>query len=151
VKKKTSKQGEPKKYDPQPMQPLVEATDGTVRSIRFRENAIIRYIVDHAGKVVHPGAPAIDPDTGRPYHQGTLDLGKLMMLDFPQEDREQFAQLMGYSVVGYHELSYVSDASAMQASMLVEQLKPGATAGCRDNGCPLHGGPLFDDEGRKLV
>ena len=47
---------------PQPMQPVYQDEDGVVR---FRENAIIRYIVDHAGEIVHPGARAIDPDTGK--------------------------------------------------------------------------------------
>ena len=133
--------------NPQPMQPVVKGNRG---ELRFRENAIVRYIVDHAADVIHPGAPAIDPNTGKPYHQGRLDLGKLMAMDFPQEDREQFAQLMGYSIVGYHELSYVSDESCAQASILAEQLEAGA-GGCRDAGCAVHGGPLFDDEGRRLT
>jgi hypothetical protein len=130
------------------MQPVVKGDRG---ELHFRENAIIRYIVDHAADVVHPGAPAIDPDTGRPYHQGRLDLGKLMQMDFPQEDREQFAQLMGYSISGYHELSYVSDESCAQASELAHAVDPVATAGCRDAGCPIHGGPLVDDDGKSLV
>jgi hypothetical protein len=117
------------------MQPIVKDDRGEPR---FRENAIIRYIVDNASQVVHPGAPTIDPDTGKPYHQGRLDLGKLMMMDFPQEDREQFAQLMGYSIAGYHELSYVSDESAAQASALAHQMT--GKGGCRDVGCPIHGG-----------
>ena len=121
--------------DPQPMQPVIKDEGGI---LRFRENAIIRYIVDHAGDVVHPGAPAIDPRTGRPYHQGRLDLGKLMTMDFPQEDREQFAQLMGYAISGYHELSYVSDASAAQASALAHTVDPNAVKSCRDDGCPIH-------------
>ena len=121
--------------DPQPMQPVIKDAGGT---LRFRENTIIRYIVDHAGDVVHPGAPAIDPTTGRPYHQGRLDLGKLMMMDFPQEDREQFAQLMGYAITGYQELSYVSDESAAQASALAHVVDPTAVKGCRNDGCPIH-------------
>lgn len=130
-----------------PTQPVVKDDRGV---LRFRENAVVRYIVDHAGDVVHPGAPAIDPDTGRPYHQGKLDLGKLLSMDFPQEDREQFAQLMGYSISGYHELSYVSDESCARASILAEQAEPG-TGGCRDAGCPVHGGPLFNDAARRIT
>jgi hypothetical protein len=122
------------KLPPHPMQPVVKDAHGV---LRFRENAIVRYIVDHAADVVHPGARAIDPDTGRPYHQGRLDLNKIAMLDFPQEDREQFAQLMGYSVAGYHELSYVSDESAARASALAHEIEPG-TGGCRDAGCSIH-------------
>lgn len=129
-----------------PMQPIVKDEDGVPR---FHENAIVRYIVDHAADVVHPGAKAIDPDTDKPYHQGRLDLGKLMTMDFPQEDREQFAQLMGYSIAGYHELSYVSDESCAQASALTEQVMPSA-GGCRDAGCRIHGGPLFDENGRRI-
>ena len=120
---------------PHPMQPVIRDEHGI---LRFRENAIVRYIVDHAADVVHRGAKAIDPDTGRPFHQGKLDLSKLSMLDFPQEDREQFAQLMGYSIEGYHELSYVSDESASQASALAHAIDPDA-GGCRDDGCPVHG------------
>lgn len=123
------------KLPPHPMQPVVNDEHGV---LRFRENAIVRYIVDHAADVVHPGAHAIDPDTGRPYHQGKLDLNKIAMRDFSQEDREQFAQLMGYSVAGYHELSYVSDESATRASALAREIAPRTGGGCRDAGCPIH-------------
>ena len=30
-------------------------------------------------------------------------------MPFTREDRQQFAQLIGYSESGYHDLSYVSD------------------------------------------
>lgn len=129
------------KRDPQPMQPMQPVRDDGRGVLRFRGNAIIRYIVDNAAKVVHPGSPHIDPETGRRMHEGTLDLCKLAVMDFPQEDREQFAQLMGYSVAGYHELSYVSDESAAEASKLAREVMPNA-GGCRDAGCPYHGGPL---------
>lgn len=128
--------------NPQPMQPVIRDDGGRVR---FRENAIVRYIVDHAAEVVHPGARTIDPDTGKPYHQGRLNLSKLLLMNFPQEDLEQFAQLMGYSIAGYHELSYVSDESCAQASALAEKVEPGS-GGCRDAGCPIHGGSSSDDE-----
>lgn len=36
-------------------------------------------------------------------------MNKLAMLDFSKEDRQQFAQLIGYSLDGYGELSYVDD------------------------------------------
>lgn len=117
-----------------PMQPVYTDEHGVPR---FKDNAIIRFIVDNAAECVHPGAPRIDPDTGRPFHQGRLDLGKLAMMDFPQEDREQFAQLMGYSIGGYHELSYVSDESAAAASKLADELGI-RRAGCRDTGCAIH-------------
>ena len=73
-----------------------------------------------------------------------------MLKSFPQEDREQFAQLIGYSICGYHELSYVSDESAAQASDLAGRVVTGA-GGCRDAGCSIHGGPLYDDDGRRIA
>lgn len=100
--------------DPMPMQPIVVDPDGT---FRFRENRLVRYLLDHGG----------------------LDLNALAVLGFPQADREQFAQLIGYSICGFHELSYVSDSTAHRASGAAK--KVGATAGgCRDNGCPIHCG-----------
>lgn len=105
----------------QPMQPVIKDEDGI---LRFRENAIVRYLLDLAGK-----------------HK-LADLNSLAELPFSQEDREQFTQLIGYAIGGYHELSYVSDASAAQASRLAHAVDPKMTAGCRDAGCPIHGGPL---------
>lgn len=166
------------KYSPQPMQPVVKDDHGTVR---FRDNAIIRTMVDDLAslvatdgprrgkldfdKVAAMGAAAEDHAQfeqlagirpGRtnaiiqyviehagqmvathPLHAGRLDLNGLYTMRFPQEDREQFAQLMGYSISGYHELSYVSDLSAAEASHLAEKILPGA-GGCRDQGCPIH-------------
>lgn len=104
--------------DPQPMQPVVKDEDGV---LRFRENAIVCYLIDLARK-----------------HK-IADLNSLAELPFSQEDRAQFAQLIGYAISGYHELSYVSDESARQASTLAHALDPKATAGCRDVGCPIHG------------
>ncbi|HSX22394.1 MAG TPA: hypothetical protein VLE97_06415 [Gaiellaceae bacterium] len=103
-----------------------------------RQNAIVRYVVDNAAHVV----------ATHPMHAGRLDLNKIVTLPFPQEDREQFAQLMGYSICGYHELSYVSDESAAEASIAAREVLPGA-GGCRDKGC-FHGGPLFDDAGDRI-
>jgi hypothetical protein len=99
-----------KALPPHPMQPLAKDDDGVVR---FRPNVIVRHLLDHGG----------------------LDLNKLSVIDFPQEDREQFAQLIGYSLAGYHELSYVSDESALAASKA-----SGGYKGCRDKGCEWHAG-----------
>lgn len=71
---------------PLPMQPIEPDEGGT---LRFRQNALVRYLLDHGG----------------------LDMNHLAMRNFPKEDREQFAQLIGYSLSGYGELSYVSDES----------------------------------------
>ena len=72
------------KHAKHPLQPLVTAESGT---IRFKENAIVRHLLDAGG----------------------LDMNILGALEFSQEDREQFAQLIGYSLGGFSELSYVSD------------------------------------------
>lgn len=57
----------------QPMQPVETAPNGTKR---FRENKIVRYLLDNGG----------------------IDLNDLARIDFPIEDRDQFTQLIGYSV-----------------------------------------------------
>jgi hypothetical protein len=38
-------------------------------------------------------------------------MNHLAEMDFSAEDREQFAQLIGYSLSGFGELDYVSDAT----------------------------------------
>jgi hypothetical protein len=99
------------------MQSVFKDEDGI---LRFRENAIVRYLLDLARK-----------------HK-IADLNSLAELPFCQEDREQFTQLIGYAITGYHELSYVSDESAAQASALAHAVDPKAVKGCRDVGCSIH-------------
>ena len=67
-----------------PIQPLVRHDNG---GYRFKENKIVSYLLDNGG----------------------IDMNKLAVLDFTQNDREQFAQLIGYSIGGYGMLSYVTD------------------------------------------
>jgi hypothetical protein len=67
-----------------PIQPLVTAPDGVVR---FKANKIVQFLLD----------------------AGPFDLNKLACMNFADEDREQLAQLIGYSLCGLAELSYVSD------------------------------------------
>ena len=117
-------------YQPHPMQP-VALDDRDV--LRFRQNTLVRALLDRdtqRGRI-YPEFPARS-DGG---------LNWIAMQDFSQEDQEQFAQLIGYSISGYHELSYVSDASAAEASALAHAINPKA-GGCRDAGCPFHGGPI---------
>jgi hypothetical protein len=83
-----------------PMQPLVVDHVGT---IRFKENAIVRYLLDNGG----------------------IDMNQLARVDSTDADREQFAQLIGYSVSGYGELHYVSDESYNVAARLAEQIDEG--------------------------
>lgn len=77
--KKTKKP--PKQH---PIQPLELDVGGT---LRFKQNEIVRHLLDHGG----------------------IDLNQIAILDFSKEDRQQFAQLIGYSLGGYSELSYVDD------------------------------------------
>ena len=67
-----------------PIQPLYLDGENT---LRFKKNDIVRYILDNGG----------------------LTLNDLAGLPFSQEDHVQFAQLIGYSLSGFGELSYVSD------------------------------------------
>lgn len=100
------------------MRQVVKMPDGV---IRFKKNAIVDFLLHKAS-------------AGR-----KCDLNTLAMQQFTREDREEFAQLIGYSICGYHELSYVSDESAAEASRLAKLIEPEA-GGCRDSGCAIHTG-----------
>ncbi len=69
---------------PHPHQPLGTDENGT---LRFKQNKIVRFLID----------------------MGPFDMNKLAMMNFSDEDRVQFAQLIGYSRSGFGDLSYVSD------------------------------------------
>ncbi len=56
--------------------------------LRFRQNAIVRFLLD----------------------AGPYDMNALFLMPFSDVDRRQFAQLIGYSLDGYAELSYVENA-----------------------------------------
>lgn len=100
-----------------PMQPIIKDESGT---IRFKENAIVRLLLE----------------SPRP-----LNLNDLALIDFSPEDQIQFAQLIGYSLSGFHELSYVTDEAAAAATKAAREIEPNAK-GCRDldGGCPYHSG-----------
>jgi hypothetical protein len=76
-----------------PPQPLYRDPQGV---IRFRANAVVRHLLDRGG----------------------LTLNDLPWGDFPQEDVDQFHQLIGYSLAGYGDLAgsdIVSGAAADRA------------------------------------
>ncbi len=73
-----------------PWQPIEVDADG---HSRFKQNKIVRFLLD----------------------SGQFDMHTLAMMPFSDEDREQFAQLIGFSVRGFCELSYVSDESYRKA------------------------------------
>lgn len=87
-----------------PMQPIVLDESGTPR---FKANPIVNYLKEHAAR------------TG-------CDLNVLTTMPFSVDDWEQFAQLIGYSVSGFGDLSYadvrtVEKADAEAARLLSEK------------------------------
>lgn len=76
-----------------PLQPLVQ-TDGALP--RFKPNEIVRFLLD----------------------AGPFDMNQLAFMEFSNEDREQFAQLIGYSLRGFGELSYVSSETWQRAEAM---------------------------------
>jgi uncharacterized protein YceH (UPF0502 family) len=79
-----------------PIQPLVDVQGVT----RFKANAIVRHLID-----THPAC----------------DMNTLARMNFTDDDRQQFAQLIGYSLSGYSELrSYVSDEAYSAAAHMAD-------------------------------
>lgn len=72
------------------MQPLVFDEQGVVR---FKRNEIINHL----------------------FESGALSLNRVAEMEFSQEDRQQLAQLLGYSVSGYGELGYVTNKAYKKA------------------------------------
>jgi len=79
-----------------PIQPLEKDKHGT---LRFKENAIVNHLID----------------------DGPFDMNSIACKKFSKEDREQFAQLIGYSLSGFGELSYVSDKTYAMAEASAEK------------------------------
>lgn len=82
-----------------PIQPLERDEDGV---IRFRKNAIVDYLLGQ-------------------YEGG---LNELACKGFSDDDWTQLAQLIGYSLDGFGELSYVSDGVYDAAAKIAEALIP---------------------------
>lgn len=66
-----------------PIQPVI-LVNGVQR---FKPNEIVRYLLDNGG----------------------IDMNQLALQKFSKDDQQHFAQLIGYSISGYADLSYVSD------------------------------------------
>lgn len=85
-----------------PLQPVIVDDEGI---IRFKENAIVIFLI------------------GQCQRHKIADMNTLATLPFSPEDRAQFAQLIGYSVSGFGDLSYVPrrlvDAADRQAAKLM--------------------------------
>lgn len=82
---------------PLPLQPLEKDAQGV---LRFRANVLVLHLIEH----------------------GSIDLNRLAMVDAPQADREQFGQLIGYSLSGYGDLSYVSNETYARAQAMADDL-----------------------------
>lgn len=78
-----------------PMQPLVSDQHGVAR---FKRNAIVEHLLKNGG----------------------IDLNAIARLPFDNRDREQFAQLIGYSVSGFGSLSFARPDIVAAADRMVE-------------------------------
>lgn len=79
-----------------PIQPIEKDEQGTYR---FKENKIVLFLLD----------------------KGPFDLNDIARQDFSQEDREQFNQLIGYSVAGFADLSCASEETSEAAWEMTEK------------------------------
>ncbi len=86
-----------------PIQPLYVHDDDV---LRFKRNALVCHLMDH----------------GKAHGCGLNELAS-MGDHFTREDWEQFAQLIGYSLSGFGELSYVSDETYNAAERMARKGK----------------------------
>ena len=82
-----------------PLQPIEFDRHGVAR---FRGNAIVRFLLDWAS-------------------ERGMSLNDLALIPFSDDDRAQFAQLIGYSVSGWGDLHYVSPENYARAESAMEQ------------------------------
>lgn len=79
-----------------PIQPVEKDARGVAR---FKANAIVQYLLD----------------------SGPFDMNHLAAVPFSREDREQFAQLIGYSLSGFGDLGYASDEVYDAACLMADR------------------------------
>src|SRR5690554_1960619 len=80
-----------------PIQPIITDDCGV---LRFKHNAIVRDLLDFAS------------DNG-------FSLNEIARTNYSKEDRQQLAQLIGYSLIGYSELRSYVDADAYCVAVLM--------------------------------
>ena len=90
-----------------PMQPIVLAPD---KVLRFKANAIVRHLLDLCTE------------------RGIASMNTIAVLPFSVEDREQFAQLIGYSVSGFGDLSYARRATVAAANAVAAAVRSHPTS-----------------------
>ena len=70
------------------------------KTYRFKQNKIVTFLLD----------------------AGPYDMNQLACMSFSDDERTHFAQLIGYSLSGFNELSYVSDETYDEALKLAMTL-----------------------------
>lgn len=88
-----------------PMQPIVKDKH---KVPRFKENPIVNWMLEMGNE-------------GKRFDLNTIACVS-PRLGWKKEDHMQIAQLIGYSVSGYGDLSYASKASVEEADKMVEKL-----------------------------
>ncbi len=86
---------------PHPMQPIALDRAGVAR---FKQNKIVRDLLDFA--------------TARGF-----GLNEIAVRDYHVEDQEQLAQLIGYSVSGFGDLSYARRGTVQTADVIAGLLR----------------------------
>ena len=76
------------------MRPLVDVNG----VIRFKRNAVVRWL----------------------FEQGHFNLNRIPVDELPLEDVEEFWQMLGYSVSGYGELSFIRPETVAEADGAAE-------------------------------
>lgn len=84
-----------------PIQPTVTDEQGVAR---FKENKIVSRLLDHS-------------------EAHGYGLNEIACDDFSLDDRQQLAQLIGYSLSGYGDLGYVTDYAYESALIMAEEGK----------------------------
>lgn len=113
------------------MQPLHVAPDGM---LRFRVNPIVRFLLDNNGRGEYAGK--------------RIDMNELACVDATDDEFAQFAELIGYSLGGYSELSYVTGERYAKAEAQKAALSQG-NAALSNNGAraQISGNPNGADHG----
>jgi hypothetical protein len=88
------------KQNRQPIQPIYLDDHG---SPRFQDNEVVVFL----------------------FIEGKLSLDKIEIMDFPQTDKEQFAQLLGCSVKEFCEFGFTSEEARSQAKASAKKAKKG--------------------------
>ena len=84
------------------MHPIQPTEPDALGVLRFKQNKIVSDLLEFS-------------------QERGFGLNEMARKDYSHEDRVQFAQLIGYSLGGFGELSYVSDSDYSAASLQSEQ------------------------------